>query len=100
LHDAFDDPARGARAAAILCIVGSINLPIIKFSVDWWNTLHQPASILRAGGPSIHPSMLWPLLVMFGAFLSYFVAVHILRTRAELTARRIRNLRFSADPSP
>ena len=100
LHDAFDDPARGARAAAILCIVGSINLPIIKFSVDWWNTLHQPASILRAGGPSIHPSMLWPLLVMFGAFLAYFVAVHILRTRAELTARRIRNLRFSAEPSP
>ncbi len=77
----------------------SSNLPIIKFSVDWWNTLHQPASILRAGGPSIHPSMLWPLLTMFGAFLAYFVAVHILRTRAELTVRRIRNLRFSADPA-
>ena len=99
LHDAFDDPARGARAAAILCLVGSVNLPIIKFSVDWWNTLHQPASILRAGGPSIHPSMLWPLLTMFGAFLAYFVAVHILRTGAELTVRRIRNLRFSADPA-
>ena len=97
LHDAFDEPSRGARAAAILCLVGSVNLPIIKFSVDWWNTLHQPASILRVGGPAIHASMLWPLLAMFGAFLCYFVAVHILRTRAELTARRIRNLRLSAE---
>jgi heme exporter protein C len=97
LHDAFDDPARGARAAAILCLVGSVNLPIIKVSVDWWNTLHQPSSILRAEGPAIHPSMLAPLLVMFGAFLCYFVAVHILRTRAEMTERRIRNLRLSAD---
>jgi heme exporter protein C len=97
LHDAFDDPARGARAASILCLVGSVNLPIIKFSVDWWNTLHQPASILRVGGPAIHSSMLAPLLVMFGAFLCYFVVVHILRTRAELTERKIRNLRLSAD---
>jgi heme exporter protein C len=99
LYDAFDEPGRGARAASILCLAGSINLPIIKFSVDWWNTLHQPASILRAEGPSIDPSMLWPLLTMFLAFLCYFIAVHILRTRAELTARRIRNLRLSADAS-
>jgi heme exporter protein C len=99
LHDAFDDPARGARAAAILCLVGSVNLPIIKFSVDWWNTLHQPASILRTDGPAIHASMLWPLLVMFLAFLCYFVAVHIFRTRAELTQRKIRNLRLSAEPA-
>ena len=99
LHDAFDDPARGARAASILCLVGSVNLPIIKFSVDWWNTLHQPSSILRAQGPTIAPSMLWPLLVMWLAFLCYFVAVHILRTRAELTDRKIRNLRLSADPA-
>ncbi|MGI9433393.1 MAG: heme ABC transporter permease [Geminicoccaceae bacterium] len=99
LHDAFDDPARGARAAAILCLVGSVNLPIIKFSVEWWNTLHQPASIMRADGPAIHPSMLTPLLVMWGAYMSYFVAVHILRTRAELTDRKIRNLRLSAEPA-
>jgi heme exporter protein C len=99
LHDAFDDRSRGARAASILCLVGSVNLPIIKFSVDWWNTLHQPASILRAGGPAVHSTMLVPLLVMFGAFLCYFVAVHILRTRAELTERKIRNLRLSADPT-
>jgi heme exporter protein C len=99
LYEAFDDPARGARAAAILCLVGSVNLPIIKFSVEWWNTLHQPASILRAGGPTIDASMLWPLLVMFAAFLCYFTAVHILRTRAELTLRKIRNLRLSAEPA-
>ena len=96
LHDAFDDPHRGARAASILCLVGSVNLPIIKFSVDWWNTLHQPSSILRAGGPTIDSTMLWPLLVMFLAFLCYFVAVHILRTRAELAERRMRNLRLAA----
>ncbi|NJO37040.1 MAG: heme ABC transporter permease [Rhizobiales bacterium] len=100
LHDAFDDPARGARAAAILCLVGSVNLPIIKFSVEWWNTLHQPASIMRADGPAIHPSMLTPLLVMWGAYLCFFAAVHILRTRAELTDRKIRNLRLSvAEPA-
>ncbi|MEM7041239.1 MAG: heme ABC transporter permease [Pseudomonadota bacterium] len=100
LHDAFDDPARGARAAAILCLVGSVNLPIIKFSVEWWNTLHQPASIMRVDGPAIHSSMLTPLLVMWGAYLCFFTAIHILRTRAELTDRKIRNLRLSvAEPA-
>jgi heme exporter protein C len=99
LYDAFDEPARGARAASILCLVGSVNLPIIKFSVDWWNTLHQPASILRMGGPAIHASMLWPLVVMWLAFLCYFVAVHILRTRAALAERRLRNLRLAAEPA-
>jgi len=108
LHDAFDDPNRGARAASILCLVGSVNLPIIKFSVEEWvrqatymnvNTLHQPASVLRPEGPAIHPSMLAPLLVMFGAYLCYFIVAHIFRTRAELTSRRIRNLRLSADAS-
>jgi heme exporter protein C len=96
LHDAFEDPARGARAAAILALVGAVNLPIIKFSVDWWNTLHQPASIVRLGGPAIDPSMLWPLLVMALVYKLYFVAVLILRMRAQLTERRIQNLRLSA----
>ena len=100
LHDAFDDPARGARAAAILCLVGSVNLPIIKFSVEWWNTLHQPASVMRVDGPAMPASMLTPLLVMWGAYLCFFIAVHILRTRAELTDRKIRNLRLSvAEPA-
>jgi heme exporter protein C len=96
LHDAFEDPARGARAASILALVGVVNLPIIKFSVDWWNTLHQPASIMRMGGPALHPSMLWPLLTMALVFKLYFVAVLILRMRAQLTERRIQNLRLSA----
>ena len=99
LVTAFDDPQRGLKAGAVLTLVGAVNLPIIKFSVDWWNTLHQPSSILRVEGPAVHASMLVPLLVMFGAFLCYFVAVHILRTRAELTERKIRNLRLSADPT-
>src|ERR1051325_5283975 len=59
-----DDPTRAGRAAAILTLVGAINLPIIKFSVDWWNTLHQPASVFRPGGPAIDPSILTPLLAM------------------------------------
>ena len=68
LWRAFEDPARAGRVAAVLILVGFVNIPIIKFSVEWWNTLHQPASILRLGGPSIHPSMLWPLIVMLAAF--------------------------------
>src|SRR3954465_2303571 len=68
LWRAVEDPSRAGRAAAILTLVGAVNLPIIKFSVDWWNTLHQPASVLRAGGPAIHPSILTPLLVMALAF--------------------------------
>jgi heme exporter protein C len=96
LHDAFDDPNRGARAASILAIVGSINLPIIKFSVDWWNTLHQPASVFRMDGPTIDPAMLWPLLITAVGFNFYFVAVLILRMRGQLAERRIRTLRLSA----
>jgi heme exporter protein C len=96
LTNAFDDATRGARAAAILALVGVINLPIIKFSVEWWSTLHQPASILRLGAPTIDPSMLMPLFLMAVAFLGYFVCLFILRTRAELAARRIRALRLLA----
>ncbi|PIW31170.1 MAG: heme transporter HemC [Rhodospirillales bacterium CG15_BIG_FIL_POST_REV_8_21_14_020_66_15] len=90
LNSAFDDPQRGARASAILALVGLINVPIIKFSVDWWNTLHQPASIVRMGGPSVHPAMLWPLFLMIGAFTTYYLWVLMLRMRRELTASRLR----------
>ena len=71
LVSAFDNPARGIKASSILVLVGFVNVPIIKFSVDWWNTLHQPASVLKMSGPAIHPSMLWPLLMMALAFISY-----------------------------
>ena len=95
LADAYDDPARGAKAAAILAVVGFINVPIIKFSVEWWSTLHQPASIARLGGPTIHASMLVPLFVMAAGFTGYFVTVLILRVRSEFLARKIRALRFT-----
>src|SRR5882672_10785083 len=87
---AFDDPTRGDRAAAILALAGFVNVPIVKFSVDWWNTLHQPASILRLGGPSIDPSMLLPLLLMALGFTTFFVVVLLLRMKAELLAARLR----------
>jgi heme exporter protein C len=96
LAGAFDDPVRGARAGGILVLVGAVNVPIIKFSVDWWNTLHQPASVLRMGGPSIDPSMLWPLAVMAVAFTAYFVTVVLLRLRSEVLARRIQLIRLAA----
>ncbi|MBX6368155.1 MAG: heme ABC transporter permease [Rhodospirillales bacterium] len=92
---AFDEPTRGARAAGILALVGVVNLPIIKFSVDWWNTLHQPASVVRMGGPAIAPSMLQPLLVMALAFFLYFVTVLLIRLRTALIERKIRALRLA-----
>jgi len=95
LVEAFDDEQRGLRAASILALVGFVNVPIIKFSVEWWNTLHQPASVMKMGGPSIHPSMLWPLLVMALAFKAYYVVVLLMRIRAELAARRVRALRLA-----
>jgi len=94
LQGAFDDRARGAKASAVLGLVGAVNLPIIKFSVDWWNTLHQPASVIKMGGPSIHPDMLWPLLIMAIAFKTYYVWVLLVRIRQELTADKVRILRL------
>ena len=102
LWRAVEDHTRAARAAAILTLVGAINLPIIKFSVDWWNTLHQPASVLRAGGPTIHASILTPLLVMAVAFSLLFVTLHLAAMRNELRRRRIRTMRMmqAAQASP
>jgi heme exporter protein C len=92
LRDAFDDPARGARASSILVMVGFVNVPVIKFSVDWWNTLHQPSSVLRMGGPTIHPDMLLPLLLMAAAFQFYFLWLLLIRIRQALMAQRLRAL--------
>jgi heme exporter protein C len=88
----IEDPSRAARATAVLTLVGAVNLPIIKFSVDWWATLHQPASVLRLGGPSIHPSLLMPLLVMAGAFFLLFITLHLAAMRNEIMRRRVRTL--------
>jgi heme exporter protein C len=87
-----DDQAQAGRAAAILTLVGAVNLPIIKFSVDWWNTLHQPASVLRMGGSTIDRSMLIPLGVMALAFVLLFVTLHLAAMRNEIMRRRVRTL--------
>lgn len=96
LWSAIEDHTRAARAAAILTLVGFLNIPIVKFSVDWWNTLHQPASVVKMGGPSIHPSMLWPLLIMAGAFFSLFIALHVMGMRNEILRRRVQTLGMRA----
>ena len=89
-----DDPSRAARAAAILTLVGAVDLPIIKFSVEWWNTLHQPASVFRLGGSAIDPSILVPLLVMALAFTLLFFTLHLAAMRNEILRRRVRTLRL------
>jgi heme exporter protein C len=90
LSRSIEDPARSARATAILALVGFVNVPIIKFSVDWWNTLHQPASVIRLDGPAIHVSILVPLLVMALAFTLLFVTLHLAAMRNEVMRRRVR----------
>src|SRR6266540_1371132 len=89
-----EDPARAGRAAAVLTLVGAINLPIIKFSVDWWNTLHQPASVLRIGGTSLDRAFLIPLLVMAIGFSLLFITLHLAAMRNEILRRRVRTLRL------
>jgi heme exporter protein C len=89
LWSAIEDRARAAKACAVLALVGAVNLPIIKFSVDWWNTLHQPASVFRRDGPTIHPDMLTPLLVMAAAYMGYFTWVLLTRILGELAAQRL-----------
>jgi heme exporter protein C len=92
LENAFDDRARGAKASSLLAIVGFVNVPIIKFSVDWWNTLHQPASIMKMGGPSIDPSMLVPLFAMIVGYTAFYVWVLCLRVRADINMSKVRAL--------
>jgi heme exporter protein C len=94
LYWTAEDPNRGARAAAVLVLVGAINLPIIKFSVDWWNTLHQGESIFRAGGPEIDPTILRPLFAMAVAFLLLFVTLHLAAMRNEILRRRVRTMQM------
>ena len=96
LWRAIEDAGRAARAAAILTLVGCVNLPIIKFSVDWWNTLHQPASVFRLGGPTIAPELLWPLLVMSLAFTLLFLTLHLMAIRNEILRRRLARLTMIA----
>lgn len=96
LNRAMEDTGRAGRVSAILVLLGFINIPIIKFSVDWWNTLHQPASVFRADGPTIHPSLLYPLLVMAVAFTLLFFTLHIKAMRNEIWRQRMQVMRRNA----
>lgn len=89
-----EDASRAARAVAILTLVGAVDLPIIKFSVDWWNTLHQGASVFRLGGSTIDPTILIPLLLMAAAFTLLFVTLLLAAMRNEILRRRVRTLRL------
>jgi heme exporter protein C len=90
LWNAIEDPARAAKACAVLALVGAVNIPIIKFSVDWWSTLHQGQSILRSEGPSIGADFLWPLAIMALAYTFLFLFLWLTRIRTEVLERRVR----------
>jgi len=92
---AIEDPHRAALIARIVAIAGFINVPIVKFSVDWWNSLHQGASVFRMGGPTIDPRMLWPLLIMAVAYMLLFGGLLLIAMRSEITARKIRQLQLA-----
>lgn len=90
LLDSFDDRAKGEKIAAIISIVGFVNVPLIKFSVEYFNSLHQPASILRSKGVAIHETMLYPLLLMFGVCFSYFVFIALIKVKTEILLKKNR----------
>lgn len=88
----IEEPTRAARGAAVLALVGALNVPIIHYSVVWWNTLHQPASVFRMDGPTIASSMLMPLMLMAFGFTMLFMTLLLVRMRAEILRRRVRGL--------
>jgi heme exporter protein C len=90
----IEEPSRAARVVAILTLVGAINIPIIKYSVDFWNTLHQPAAVMRLDGPTIHSSILIPLFVMAIAFILLFITLHLAAMRNEILRRRVRTMQL------
>jgi heme exporter protein C len=95
LSDAYATIERGKKICAVLALVGFVNIPVIRFSVDWWNTLHQPASIVRSGGIAIDPSMLAPLFSMGAAFFCLYAVLLIVRVKTALLEQKIRRLQFS-----
>jgi len=84
LYNAFEDDEKAARATSILCLVGLVNLPVIRFSVKWWNTLHQPASVMRLSSPALDDSILLPLMVMFLAFILLYISLLVASVRTEI----------------
>ena len=95
ISNAYEDKTKGDRNAAILALLGIVNLPVIKWSVDWWNTLHQPASISKFSSPSIDIAMMTPLIFMSIAFLSFFISLILLRIKGEILIRKIDVIKFS-----
>ncbi len=95
ISNAYEDKIKGDRNAAILALLGIVNLPVIKWSVDWWNTLHQPASISKFSSPSIDIAMMTPLIFMSIAFLSFFISIILLRIKGEIFIRKIDIIKFS-----
>lgn len=88
LQEAFENRDSGNRASAVMAIVGVVNIPIIHYSVEWWNTLHQGSTIFKMSRPSIAPEMLWPLLIMLAAFATFALTVVLLRARNEVLEQR------------
>jgi heme exporter protein C len=97
LWNAIEDETRAARAAAILALVGAVNLPVIEFSVDWWTTLHQGESILRKGGPLIATVYLWPLFAMALGYTLLFFTLWLMRIQTEILGRRARSLMLAEE---
>ncbi len=96
LRASIDDEQKAGRAAAVLALVGLVNLPIVHFSVDWWNTLHQPSSVLRMGKPTMTADLLTPLLVMGVAYMALFFTLWIISIHAEIRQRRVNALALRA----
>ena len=94
LSRAFDEPAEAAQPVAVMTLTGFIIIPIIKFSVDWWNTLHQPASVSHLDAPAMPAEFLYPLLMMALAYTVLFFTLHLMSMRNEILARRIRSIKI------
>jgi heme exporter protein C len=96
LGRALEEPTQAAKALAVTTLIGFVNIPIIKFSVDWWNTLHQPASVSRFDRPAMDAAFLYPLLIMALAYTLMFFTLHLMNMRNEILRRRIRTLKIRA----
>ncbi|MEM6712598.1 MAG: heme ABC transporter permease [Pseudomonadota bacterium] len=96
LWQAIEEPQKAGKVTAVVALIGAINLPIIKFSVDWWYTLHQPASVFRMDGPTIHPTMLYPLLICAVGFMLLFFYLYFAAMDNEMKRRRVRALQMRA----
>ena len=95
INSAYEDKSKADKYASILAVVGAVNLPIIKWSVNWWSTLHQPASISKFDSPSIDSSMLVPLFIMTFSFFFFFISILFIRLRGEIIQRKIDVIRYN-----